>query len=206
MNAMLLQLIAAQASTGRNSRMAEAMARVQAISANNPGMDPRELLAQLGNNNPMVNMLLKQLNEQQQNAAKGNEAPVIDVEAVQTVPELPNTVAPDAAPDSEAVLQQIRQEMESMRTEVQVLRERNDLFAAALGACCLCWGQDLSCRSCRGRGGPGFSMPDESLFGEYVVPALQTLQARKTKFKKPSPEVLPGDADSEIRLRQAANY
>jgi hypothetical protein len=206
MNAMLLQLIAAQASAGRNTRMAEVIARMQSIATSSPGMDPREMLAQLGNNNPTLSLLLKQMTEQQNAPSTGNE-PVIDVEPVAVPPALPaQSSAPAPADDSADALHELRQKMESMYTELHILRERNDLFAAALGACCLCWGQDLSCRSCRGRGGPGFSIPDESLFAEYVVPAIQTLRAQKTKFRRSSQDAIPANAETETQLRETANY
>jgi hypothetical protein len=79
--------------------------------------------------------------------------------------------------------------MKGMFAEIKLLRERNDAFAAAVGACCLCWGQKLECRSCRGRGGPGFCMPDETLFEEFVLPAIQTLRAQKAKTRNSSPQV-----------------
>ena len=48
-----------------------------------------------------------------------------------------------------------------------------DDFAAALGACHLCWGDDNRCHMCGGRGKPGFLQPDMSLFNELIAPALK---------------------------------
>jgi hypothetical protein len=70
-----------------------------------------------------------------------------------------------------------------MQAELEHLRERSDAMAAAVGACPLCWGQSLDCRGCRGRGGPGFCTPDESLFEELVLPALRTLRAQRASVR-----------------------
>jgi hypothetical protein len=203
MNTMLLQLIAAQASSNGNPGASEMMARLQAGSVADAGTDPKELLARLANSNPIVGALLKQMAEQQEAAARSSA--VIDVDPIEQPAELPEH-AGHSSDDSAAALEELRQLTESMRVELHLLRERNDLFAAALGACCHCWGQDLSCRSCRGRGGPGFSMPDESLFAEYIVPAIHTLQAQRTKFRKPSPDAPIRSVDRDTQIKQAANY
>lgn len=44
-------------------------------------------------------------------------------------------------------------------------------LAAALGACGLCWGEDGSCPSCRGRGRPGMVRPDFELRARLFGPA-----------------------------------
>jgi hypothetical protein len=99
--------------------------------------------------------------------------------------------APTAAEQEEAAaaamearsreLNELREKMNALLTELEQHRQRNDTLAAAVGACCLCWGQNVDCRSCRGRGGPGFCIPDESLFEEFVLPAIRTLRAQKAK-------------------------
>jgi len=66
--------------------------------------------------------------------------------------------------------------------EVTVLRETVDTLAAALGACAECWGEDPTCRWCRGRGRPGFAPPEPAAFDQLVVPAVRahTLQRRRS--------------------------
>ena len=76
-------------------------------------------------------------------------------------------------------LQRLRQTMEHMYKELEALRERNDNLAAALGACYLCWGEDLDCPVCRGTGHPGSSMPDKSLLVQLVAPVMQQLRKQE---------------------------
>jgi hypothetical protein len=52
----------------------------------------------------------------------------------------------------------------------QACRERLGLLAAALGACGLCWGDNDSCPSCRGRGRPGMVRPDPELRARLLGP------------------------------------
>jgi len=79
--------------------------------------------------------------------------------------------------------------VESMFAELTVLRDRTDRLAAALGACCLCWGEDAGCRVCRGRGRPGFAIPDELQFEELVLPAVLALRAQRARLGRPSPNL-----------------
>ena len=41
------------------------------------------------------------------------------------------------------------------RAELEDLRRRNEIFAAAVGACEICWGDDPACPICWGDGRPG---------------------------------------------------
>jgi hypothetical protein len=63
--------------------------------------------------------------------------------------------------------------LERLYAELEGLRERNELFAAALGACPRCFGDDELCPVCNGRGRPGGREPDRTLFAELVRPALR---------------------------------
>jgi hypothetical protein len=65
-----------------------------------------------------------------------------------------------------------RRELEETSMELEELRSRNDVLAAALGACYLCWGEDPDCERCAGAGQPGSGVPDHRLFTELVAPAL----------------------------------
>jgi hypothetical protein len=60
-----------------------------------------------------------------------------------------------------------------LRAEVARTGERCDRFAAAVGACSACWGEDPGCRWCRGRGRPGALAPDPEEFTAWVVPAVR---------------------------------
>jgi hypothetical protein len=62
------------------------------------------------------------------------------------------------------------------RDELEMLRRRNDIFAAAVGACEICWGDDPGCRVCWGEGRPGWTEPNRGLFAEVAGPALRRLR------------------------------
>lgn len=67
----------------------------------------------------------------------------------------------------------LRHLVDEMAADLDTLRTRLDDLAAALGACPGCWGEDPSCRWCRGRGGPGFMPPDPDGFDHLVMPAVR---------------------------------
>jgi hypothetical protein len=186
MNELLMQMITARA--GGNPALADMLARMRSSDPNSR-LNIEELLAQQAKTNPMAAMFAKHMAEQKAIAAARENLPVIDVEASEANAELEVEENQEQGEDSAAELSELRLYMKGMFAEIKLLRERNDALAAAVGACCLCWGQNLECRSCRGRGGPGFCMPDESLFEEFVLPAIQTLRAQKAKIKNSSLQV-----------------
>jgi len=128
-------------------------------------INPRDMMQKLSAGNPTVAAIM-QMMEAQKAAAAAREPVVVEgvVEDV-TTPDL----------DDLAV------QLEVARAEVKLLRERCDTVAAALGACGLCWGQDQSCRACRGHGAPGHCIPDEELFCELVVPAVRLIHASRKR-------------------------
>jgi hypothetical protein len=214
MNNKMLEMILAQTCGAGRPGMADLMARLSSASGAGP-VDPNELLSRLANSNPAVASLLQQLKAQQQQAATRSE--IIDVEAAPT--HAASLEAGEASAGAESAgsieepddayaceLHELQRRADLMCAELKLLRERNDLLAAALGACCLCWGQDLSCRSCRGRGGPGFCIPDEELFEEYVVPAIHTFRAQKAKVQSLASAAQRRSVEAETPLRSVANY
>ncbi len=56
------------------------------------------------------------------------------------------------------------------------LAYRNETLAEIFGACPSCWGELPSCRSCRGEGFAGWTMPDEEALRALVAPALDRLK------------------------------
>lgn len=72
-------------------------------------------------------------------------------------------------------------QLDATLAELNVLRERSDVLADALGACALCWGQDHTCRACRGLGHPGRAVPQYELFAEYVLPAVKLMHASRQR-------------------------
>ncbi len=67
--------------------------------------------------------------------------------------------------------------------EVESLRARTAVLADALGACKLCWGDDIACPACRGRGHPGGRSPRGDLFESMVGPAMRRRQRDRSHTK-----------------------
>jgi len=55
------------------------------------------------------------------------------------------------------------------------LSDRNIVLAAALGACGHCWGTHADCPFCGGAGVPGWVLPNEELYANYVHPAVRAV-------------------------------
>jgi hypothetical protein len=75
------------------------------------------------------------------------------------------TQAPGEIDELRAALRQWQLRAEKMYRRARALeaelaetQDRMSDIAAALGACGLCWGEDVACPSCRGRGKPGHFM------------------------------------------------
>ncbi|AUT75535.1 hypothetical protein C2L64_44970 [Paraburkholderia hospita] len=71
--------------------------------------------------------------------------------------------------------------------ELEILRERNDALAAAVGACFLCFGTDSLCEECGGRGVPGSRMPEPAAYRLYVMPAMRRAQRPKRTYASTTP-------------------
>lgn len=87
----------------------------------------------------------------------------------------------------------VYRKIEEMKFELEVLRQRNDMLAVALGACYLCWGSDPECAHCSGNGRPGATMPDTRYFRELIVPAVRRWQQRKQKDFPAEKQFPPGE-------------
>jgi hypothetical protein len=177
----MMEMLAAQASSRGNPAMAEMLARMQSNAGADSTQSTQDLMANLAQKSPVMGVLARHMAQQEAARAK-REAEIIDaecseVEAAEDPAQSGDARETGAAPD----VTELRTHAMSMLAELEVLRERQDLLAAALGACCLCWGQDEECRACRGRGLPGYSLPDEALFEELVLPAVQLLRAQRIK-------------------------
>lgn len=77
------------------------------------------------------------------------------------------------APERNVRKERLRARVQEMRDELRILRRRNELLAAALGACELCWGDDPECEECGGHGRPGWEEPDRALYRELVSPVVE---------------------------------
>jgi hypothetical protein len=71
---------------------------------------------------------------------------------------------------------QLKRRLFAIQSELRRLREQNDRLAAALGACRDCWGANIDCASCGGKGQSGSSPPNRRLFREWIVPAVRAVR------------------------------
>jgi hypothetical protein len=175
MSAALLDLLTARATGQQNGPVLEMLAKLR---AGEPLPRAPELLAQLGNTNPMFGLLAQQLMQ----STVSRPRPAIDVEPLEArdAPDT-NAAREPAAPvlDDGAAILELRERITILTGEAQNLGSRLGQLAEALGACGLCWGEDRECRACRGRGRPGYAVPNESLFEELVLPAVRVLRAQR---------------------------
>jgi hypothetical protein len=174
--ALLLQMLAARQGGGSgNGNVTELLARMQSGGLGAPA-SVSDMMQQLAQRNPMLGQILQQLGHRGSGEA-ADDPSVVEGEAVEV---------PTALPEGSRSLQvlpsdpqEVDPRHETLVAELNVMRERVDRCAAALGACGACWGTDPGCRACRGRGWPGFSMPDEVLFEELIVPAIRMMRTQR---------------------------
>lgn len=165
----LLDMLSARVAAQDNTPAMEMLSRLR---EGGPQPTAQELIEQIQQTNPMLGLLAQQM---AQRAAARPPADVIDVE-----PSDGDAAAEDAA-RAAADAAELSERAERLTAELQWLRERLDLLADALGACGVCWGEDAHCRACHGRGGPGYALPDETLFDELVGPAVRMLRANQAR-------------------------
>ena len=200
MDSLLLQIIASRAGGGSSPAFAEMFARLSGSSGSGAAPDPQQLLAQLSNSNPLLAALGKQFAGPLNEGSSNTSAPVIDGIQVDR-----GSAAEESEAQEEELVQlvnELRDDVRILSAELRVLKERNDVLAATLGACCLCWGQDPECRFCRGRGRPGFTTPDESRIGEFVIPAIQMLRAQRARNSTCLPSVGTGTKGTNGRSKK----
>jgi hypothetical protein len=188
MNSLFLDLLAARAGGNSNPAVNDMLSRLRSSPGADLQQSFRDLVAQAGNSNPIAGLLASQLAQPQATSPK-HEPRVVEAETI----EADTFAAEQGARANDIALRELRRQVESMFAELKVLRERTDSLAAALGACCLCWGQDPECRFCHGRGAPGYTMPDETLLAQLVLPAIRILQVHRARsgafLPKPQPYI-----------------
>jgi hypothetical protein len=177
-SAVLLELLAARQGSS-NPALQEMLARMRG-GAMGGGKSPKELLASLAQTNPQLSAIMERINATNSSA----DVPTLEAEetrAARNRPSARRDYFEDAEEAAFAMTEELRTRSDALATELNVYRERVDQCAAALGACALCWGGDPGCRACRGRGLPGFTLPDELLFEEMVVPAVRMAREYRSK-------------------------
>jgi hypothetical protein len=171
-------MLSARAAADNNTALTDALARLRNGSEAGSQLSVQELIAQLAQDNPMLGILAQHMAERKSVVAETDPAE-IDGNSFEVEPLTDGLENQPAKVYAE--LDQLQARLQSVQNELSALRDREDILAEALGACCLCWGEDAQCRACRGRGRPGFSMPDEELFGEFVLPAVRMFRACRIK-------------------------
>lgn len=73
------------------------------------------------------------------------------------------------------------QKYQQLEDNYQALIEHLDQLAEAVGACPQCWGEDVNCNYCKGRGKPGHFPPGQQYFDLYIKPVIIKLKNNKSK-------------------------
>jgi hypothetical protein len=185
---LLIEMLAARQGASGNPAVAEMIARLRGGGDAAGPQAMQDMLSRLGQNNPALATLLQQLGA----GSATRPAAVIDGESValgETSAEDSTTAEVVAGVEASLELTSNMMQEETARhlAEIEMLRERLDRCAAALGACGVCWGLDPSCRACRGRGRPGFALPDDALFDELVLPAVRILKIHRARVTHVAP-------------------
>ena len=147
-NPMLSVLIDALSGSGRVDPLALLQTQLGAQAQTNPQV-------------AQILLLLKQQREQQTRAVDEDSS------------ELSEEEAQGSAESSEALDDTVQR----VYSELEALRARNRAFAAAVGACALCFGDDPLCEECGGLGAPGSLTPKPGAFRKYVLPAFRRARA-----------------------------
>ncbi len=136
-------------------------------------LDPQDMIARLSERDPLLAFLVQRLVHTEETTDDENSG-----SAEQEIDSV------NQERQREIAVGKLRRHVESMYAELEQLREKNDRMAAALGACYLCWGEDLQCEICGGSGSSGAFEPDIEEFAELVAPALRRIRNRSHLSKK----------------------
>jgi hypothetical protein len=127
-------------------------------------MDFNTLLGQLETQRPDLADSLALIRQFQNEKKQKENDPVVDLEREDKL-----TALLEKQKDiNKGLLHQFRK----LERNYQLMIEQMDQFAEAIGACPQCWGEDLQCNYCRGRGKPGFFQPNPEYFDLYIKPVL----------------------------------
>jgi hypothetical protein len=72
------------------------------------------------------------------------------------------------------------QQYDELKNNYQLLIQQLDTMAEAVGACPQCWGEDVTCNYCKGRGKPGNFQPNQQAFDYYIKPVILKLKTSKS--------------------------
>ncbi|HXA37534.1 MAG TPA: hypothetical protein VNW53_00910 [Phenylobacterium sp.] len=164
-----------------------------------PGVDPNALLQSLasGATDPM-SLLLSQI------SANAPDNPSVGMLASLLQRRDPPAPEVDEAAEAEAAarLDELTSMVDTLYAEVETLRSRSVEIAAALGACGVCFGSDLLCPRCGGRGRPGSRPPKPEAYRAYVLPAVMRVRRLTEAQRRDDPRAGPAPQFSD----QGANH
>jgi hypothetical protein len=72
---------------------------------------------------------------------------------------------------------------DELRYDNELLVDKLDTVASALGACPFCWGENEACEMCQGKGSPGKYNPEIDAFRKFVLPVVKKIRKRVEKTK-----------------------
>ncbi len=158
---------------------------------NRSSINPAMLLAQMEDADPTIGLIAKYMAQRQaeERESKSSDEEEDELELAECSDKLDRTH--EQSVERARALRELRRNVESMYAELEVLRDRNDSLAEALGACYLCWGQDVQCPVCLGNGQPGYFEPDRELFAQLIKPAASRFQKREGAVRRTSKKTNP---------------
>ena len=78
----------------------------------------------------------------------------------------------------------LRQHIDDLEEKLEEATEMIDVFAEAIGACSMCFGEKHDCPGCHGNGFSGWKKPDKKLFSYFILPALKHFKKKNIIRKK----------------------
>jgi hypothetical protein len=143
--------------------------------AADPGALMQQMIAEASAADPRMAMVAQLLARQQPvEVEPANEDPVPEI-----------TALIDRLVQAEATIEAMKRDGRRLFHAHQTCRARLGELAAALGACGLCWGEETTGPSCRGRGRPGMVRPDIELRTRLLGPP----RARPAPADSPNPNL-----------------
>ena len=127
-------------------------------------MDFDTLLGQIEASRPDLSDSLSMIRQFQKQKQENSD--VVDVEKEAT-DELRSVIA-----KQRNINKNLFRQYQQLEENYQALMAHLDQLAEALGACPECWGEDIHCGHCAGRGKPGYYRPDQHYFEHYVKPVI----------------------------------
>lgn len=135
-------------------------------------MDFDALLGQIETSRPDLADSLS-LIRQFQHEKKGNNSDTDDNDKVQELVTL--------IEKQKRINVNLLQQFNRLENNYKILIRQSDQFAEAVGACPECWGEDINCNYCRGRGKPGHLDPNQEYFDVYIKPVIIRLKNNKSQ-------------------------